>query len=44
MKKSIESQIINFGQTPSQIFLKPHQEKTDYNILNFGNLITNIDI
>jgi len=22
--QSVESQIVNFGQTPSQIFIKPH--------------------
>lgn len=26
-KTSIEAQIIHFGQTPSQLFLKPHPEK-----------------
>lgn len=43
-RKAIESQIVNFGQTPSQIFSKAHPERSDYLSLNFGNVITSTDI
>ena len=31
--QSIESQIVNFGQTPSQIFVKPHHERNIIGIM-----------
>ena len=40
-KISYESQIIHFGQTPRQIFLKPHPTRTRYEELsNEGRIIT----
>jgi hypothetical protein len=44
LRKAIESQILNFGQTPSQIFIKPHPERSPYSSMNFGNVITSTEI
>lgn len=36
---AIESQIMNFGQTPSQVFLKPHPERENiFTIKNHMNI------
>lgn len=37
--QSIESQIVNFGQSPSQIFTKPHPERGTLNNLRNYKLI-----
>jgi hypothetical protein len=41
LRKAIESQILNFGQTPSQIFIKPHPQRSEWTAL--GATITDIE-
>lgn len=42
-RKSIETQIVQFGKTPSQLFSKPHPGRKPLGKVQAGSLITNKD-
>lgn len=42
--KAIETQILNFGQTPSQLFTKPHQERVSPSTLPMCGTICNPNV
>ena len=43
LRKVIETQIFQFGKTPSQLFVKPHPARKLLNKVSTGSLITNKD-